>query len=283
MPIHWFPGHMAGARRDIRRVLPEVDLLIEVLDARIPFSSQNPLVDELRGEKPCIRVLNKADMADPATTEAWLASLSVPANSRALVHHQRQPGARDAIVRLAKSLVGPIQARPMMALILGIPNVGKSTLINTLAARTIAKTGNKPAVTQMQQRIAVNAELTLLDTPGFLWPKLTPAACGYRLALTGAIADRVTDFQDLAGFALPFLRARHPDGLVRHYGLKGLPDGDDELLAAIGRRRGFLGKGGVVDLARAAERVVLDLREGALGRMTLETPEDCGVGLVQEP
>lgn len=271
--INWFPGHMATARSEIRKAMPNVDLVIEVLDARIPWSSENPLVAELRGVTPSVRILNKTDLADPEVTAAWLAHLATLPDVRALPHHQ---GLRDLLRRVrdaARDLVRAPVGRPVAAMIVGIPNVGKSTIINTLASRTIAKTGNKPAVTTMQQRVTVASDLVLFDTPGFLWPKLDPQVCAYRLAVTGAISDRVTSFYDLALFALRFLAARYPDAVARAYKLATVPDEPVEALEAIGRRRGFVGKGAVVDLERAAERLVLDLRAGALGPMSLERPE----------
>ncbi len=281
MPVHWYPGHMATARREIRDAMPEVDLVLEVLDARIPWSSQNPLVEELRGAKPLLRVLTKADLAEPALTEAWAEVLSAPRAdgglTRVLTHALGQRGFRETLFAAARALVGPIEARPMAAMILGVPNVGKSSLLNVLAGRTLARAGNTPGLTRQQQRVNLGRELVLLDTPGFLWPRLSPPECGYRLAVTGAVPDRVTQTYELAMFALGFLRVRHAAGLATLYRLPALPDGDEALLEAIGRRRGFLGKGGVVQVDRAAERVLLDLRDGALGRLTLERPEDAGV------
>ena len=278
MPVHWYPGHMATARREIRDAMPDVDLVIEVLDARIPWSSQNPLVEELRGAKPLMRVLTRADLAEPDMTAAWVEALSVPrgdlGGTRVLTHALGQRGFREACVGAARALVGPIEARPMAAMILGVPNVGKSSLLNVLAGRTLARAGNTPGLTRQQQRVTLGRELVLLDTPGFLWPRLSPPECGYRLAVTGAVPDRVTQTYELAMFALGFLRARHGEALTRLYRLADLPAGDDALLEAIGRRRGFLGKGGVVQVDRAAERVLLDLREGNLGRLTLERPAD---------
>ena len=274
MSINWFPGHMATSRREIRKVLPQVDLVIEVLDARIPSSSENPLVAELRGEKPSVLVLNKSDLADPDVTRAWLDFFTARPGVRAMAHHQEQAHFGRELSALARSLVAPgrVSSRPLVALIVGIPNVGKSTLINTLAGRTVAVTGNKPAVTRIQQRVRVGSDLVLLDTPGFLWPKLDPPARGYRLALTGAISDRVIEYQDIAFFAARFLVDHHPDALRATYGLDALPSEEAALLEAIGRRRGFLIRGGGVDLQRASERLVHDLQDGALGRISLETP-----------
>jgi ribosome biogenesis GTPase A len=277
MSIHWFPGHMATAKKEIRRVMPDVDLVIEVLDARIPFSSENPLVNQLRGDTPCIQILNKADMADPAVTAAWLAVINAKPGVNAIAHTVKHQGLLNTLSGIAGRVVTkPVRGRPMAAMILGIPNVGKSTIINTLAGRSIAKTANKPAITQMQQRVKIGPDLVLFDTPGFLWPKLEPAACGYRLGITGAISDRAVTYPELAPFAARFLRDRYPAPTAAHYGLPELPADTDALLEAIARRRGFLGKGGVADLTRAAERLILDLRGGSFGPLSLETPRDCG-------
>lgn len=276
MPIHWFPGHMATARREIRNAMPTVDLVIEVLDARIPFSSENPLVPELRGQKPFIQILNKSDLADPRVTAEWIACINARPGTRAVAHHMLQPGLRETVMGLVKGTSTAARTRPLVAMILGIPNVGKSTLINKLAGRSITKTANKPAVTQHQQRVQAGTDLVLLDTPGFLWPRLTPEACGYRLAVTGAISDRVVDYGDIANFAARFLTRRYPAAVAAFYGLKEMP-GEADLVEAIGRRRGFLGKGGIVDMQRAAERLIHDLREAKFGPITLETPSDGGL------
>lgn len=275
MSINWFPGHMATARREIRKTMPQVDLVLEILDARLPFSSENPLVAALLGEKPRIQLLNKADLADPTVTERWLAVIAARPGTHPIAHHPNQRNVRETVVGLARTLVPPGRGRPLTALILGIPNVGKSTIINQLAGRPIAKASNKPGVTQMQQRVQAGSGLVLFDTPGFLWPKLTPAACGYRLAVSGAITERVVEYQDLAGFAAPFLLDRYPTAATTFYGLDVPPTDTATLLEAVGRRRGLLAKGGVVDVQRAAERLIHDLREGNLGPVSFETPEDC--------
>ena len=273
-------GHLIDSdilRRTFARIV-EGGGEFEVLDARIPFSSENPMVSGLRGEKPCIQILNKCDLADPDVTAEWLRIISATPGIRAITHHNLEGGFLRTLNAVARELVPPIRTGPMTAMILGIPNVGKSTLINALASRSIAKSANKPAITTRQQRINVDTDLVLLDTPGFLWPKLTPAACGYRLAVTGAISDRVVDYQDIATFAAKFLTKRYATQVATFYGLGTLPADPNELVEAIGRKRGFLGKGSVVDLQRAAERLIHDLREGRLGRISLETPGDCGLG-----
>ena len=273
--LNWFPGHMNSSRHEIRKAMPKIDLVIEVLDARIPFSSENPLVAELRGDRPCIQILNKEDLADPDVTTEWLAHIETREGVLAMAHQHEQPKLNRSLLQRVRALVPSKGTRPVAAMILGIPNVGKSTLINALSGRAIAKTGNKPAITRLQQRVKIGKELVLWDTPGFLWPRLSPPVCGYRLAVTGAISDRVVEAQDIAHFLVGFLVERYPDRLISHFGLTELPEGEMAVLEAIGRRRGCLRKGGVVDLERASNALLKELNSGGLGRISLETQADC--------
>lgn len=275
MAINWFPGHMHKARKEIKKVMPQMDLIIEVVDARIPFSSENPLVPSLRGDTPLIKVLNKRDLADPVITEQWLAWLERERGVRAvtLTHNQRQEAL--GILKLAEEMT-PGHDRQKIALrvmILGIPNVGKSTLINTLAGRPAAKTGNEPAVTRAQQAIKLPDNVLLYDTPGFLWPKLSPVQCGYRLAVTGAIRSAVLDFEDVALFEADYLIAHYPELVVNRYGLDETPVDGLALMDAIAVKRRFLGRGGVPDLHKVSEVLLNELRAGTLGRISLETPD----------
>jgi ribosome biogenesis GTPase A len=274
--LNWFPGHMAAARREIADAMPKIDLVIEVLDARIPFSSENPLVAELRGNRPCIQILNKDDLADPDVTPDWLAHIGAREGVMALSHQRNDARLTQRLLDRVRALVPP-KEKPLSAMIVGIPNVGKSTLINALSGRAIAKTGNKPAITRHQQRVAVGRHLVLWDTPGFLWPRLSPKVCGYRLAVTGAISDRIVDAEQIADFALRFLAERYPERLIEGFGLTEIPEDSEALLEAIGQRRNYLRKGGIVDRERAANAVLKDLGAGALGRISLETPADCGL------
>lgn len=274
MAINWFPGHMHKARKEIKKVMPQMDLLIEVVDARIPFSSENPLVPALRGETPLIKVLNKRDLADPEVTAEWQAWLEKERGVRAvtLTHNQRAE-ALD-ILRLAGEMT-PSHDRQKSALrvmILGIPNVGKSTLINTLAGRPAAKTGNEPAVTRAQQVIKLPDNILLYDTPGFLWPKLSPEACGYRLAVSGAIRSAVIDFEDVALFAADYLLQAYPDAVMERYQLDQRPRDGLALMDAIAEKRRFFSRGGIPDLHKVAEVLLTELRAGKLGRISLETP-----------
>ena len=198
--INWFPGHMHKARVEIAETLPKVDLLIEVLDARIPFSSENPLLAELRGDKPCLKVLAKSDLADPDRTSEWQAHLERSRNIKARSITTDEPGRMQQLKSVCGQLV-PEKSRhgkTITAMIVGIPNVGKSTLINTLAGRKVARTGNEPAITRGQQRIHIGGNIVLLDTPGMMWPKVANPNSGMRLAATGAIRDTAMEYEDAA-------------------------------------------------------------------------------------
>ena len=274
MAINWFPGHMHKARKEIKKVMPQMDLIIEVVDARIPFSSENPLVPALRGDTPLIKVLNKRDLADPDITEQWLTWLEQERGVRALTltHNQRREALN--ILKLAEELT-PNHDREKSALrvmILGIPNVGKSTLINTLAGRPVAKTGNEPAVTRAQQAIKLPNNILLYDTPGFLWPKLSPEACGYRLAITGAIRSAVLDFEDVALFEADYLVEHYAERVMKRYALEEPPRDGLALMDAIAFKRRFLSRGGVPNLHKVSEVLLNELRAGTLGRISLETP-----------
>lgn len=275
MSINWFPGHMHKARKEIAEVMPQVDIIIELLDARIPSSSENPLVPALRGDTPCIKVLNKADLADPEATAIWVEHLEKANGIKALPLSQQHPEEIRKLLAMCEDLLPHrnLEKRSARAMILGVPNVGKSTLINTLAGRVIAKTGNEAGITKAQQRIKLSNDMVLTDTPGFLWPKLNPPHCGYRLAITGAIKDTVFDYVDIAMFAAEYLARTYPQRLQQRYELPELPETDVEILEAIGVRRGCMRKGGSVELEKAAVLLITELRAALLGRLTLETPE----------
>ncbi|MGB0865760.1 MAG: ribosome biogenesis GTPase YlqF [Granulosicoccaceae bacterium] len=274
MAIQWFPGHMHKARRQIEEILPQVDVIIEVLDARLPFSSENPMIAELRGEKPSLKLLNKADLADADLNQIWIDEIEQRDGQSALAIQPDKQDLQQLVIKSCANLLPPRHNKPApTALIAGIPNVGKSTLINRLAGRTVAKTGNEPAVTQSQQRVGLADGFQLLDTPGMLWARVRNEASGYRLALTGAIKDTALDHTEVAFFAASALADRYPSRLTERYQLDALPSTELELLQAIGARRGCLGKGGEVSFDKVAKVLLTDLRSGKLGRLTLETPE----------
>ncbi|PNK60565.1 ribosome biogenesis GTPase YlqF [Psychrobacter sp. FDAARGOS_221] len=272
--IQWFPGHMNKARNDIKEIMPDMDVVIEVIDARIPFSSENPMVAALRGHKPVIKILNKADLADPNQTQAWIEYLESEDQVKAIATDDNKSSDVKRIVQLCKQLV-PNKVgtgRQIKVLIMGIPNVGKSTLINTLAGRSIAKTGDEPAVTKSQQLIKIDNDIMLYDTPGMLWPKIENPHSGFRLAATGGVKDTAFDFADVASYTAEYLIKAYPKLLKERYKLEDLPETDWEFFEAAGRSRGFLKKGGVVDTYRMSEILINELRSGTLGRITLETP-----------
>ena len=273
--IQWFPGHMNKARNEVKEIMPEMDVVIEVIDARIPYSSENPMVAALRGQKPVIKILNKADLADPILTQKWMDYLEAQDGVRAMACDNNKADDDKRIVQLCKNLV-PNKVgtgRQIKAMIMGIPNVGKSTLINTLAGRAVAKTGDEPAVTKSQQLIKIDNEIMLYDTPGMLWPKVENAHSGYRLAATGGIRDTAFDFADVAGYTAEYLIEAYPELLKERYKIDDLPQTDWEFFEVAGRSRGLLKKGGIVDTYRMSEILVNELRSGTLGRITLETPE----------
>ncbi|ANF58657.1 ribosome biogenesis GTPase YlqF [Halotalea alkalilenta] len=299
--LGWFPGHMNKARRQIKEALPAIDVVIEVLDARLPYSSANPMLAELTRHKPVLKILSRADLADPRLTEAWCAHFDAQPNTQALAMVTSDQRALKRIPALCRDLAGQVRAdRDVRVMVMGIPNVGKSTLINNLAGRKIAKVGNEPAVTKRQQVVRLDNGIALTDTPGVLWPKIEDQASGYRLAASGAIRDTALDYLDVATITAAELARRYPEALKARYKLTDLPayvapaevveieaDGPRKIdlqalagfdgqtiIAEIARKRGGLKSGGVLDLHRGAEVLLHELRDGKLGRLSLEAPED---------
>ncbi len=281
MSIQWFPGHMHLTRKAIAERIKDIDVVIEVLDARLPGSSANPLLAELTGHKPTLKVLNKQDVADPARTALWLDWYNAQNDTAAVPLDASDPApARkliDACHRLAPHRGG--MAKPMRVLICGVPNVGKSTLINTLSNKRQAKTGDEAGITKLEQRITLADDFYLWDTPGMLWPRISVAESGYNLAASGAVGRNAYDEELVVLELLRRLQAHYGPLLQARYKL-ALPDAtvaamrDDELLEAIGRKRGAMLGGGRVNLQKAAEIVLTDFRTAILGRITLETPPE---------
>ncbi len=274
MSLQWYPGHMTKARRELAALMPSQDVVIEILDARLPGSSANPVLTELRQQKPCIKVLTKSDLADPELTRAWLGYLSRDAEVTAIATTTDRP--HETRKRLAELCARVPRRRgpdkPVRALIAGVPNVGKSTLINTLMDRAVAKVSDKPAVTKNQQRVVLPSGTILTDTPGIMWPKIEDEAAAFRLALVGSIPDTAIDYLTIAMFGAQLLLDRYPALLVARYKLAAVPASAEALLTEVGRRRAGLRAGGVVDLHTASEILVHEVRAGLLGRVTLETP-----------
>ena len=283
--IQWYPGHMTKTRRMIEADLKLVDLVAEVIDARIPRSSRNPDIDELVGRKPRLIVLNRADQADPALNRAWgkwfrdrgCAVLETDSKTGTGVNQFSnvvKEALKEQIARWReKGQVG----RPVRVMVVGVPNVGKSTFINKVARRKSAKAQDRPGVTRGKQWVAVDAGLDLLDTPGILWPKFEDQEVGRRLAYTGAIKDDIMDVEELGCTLMEELAVRYPQALAERYKLTPEPDTPGwALLEAAGRKRGFLISGGEVDLERMARVLLDEFRGGKLGRFTLEAPEGVG-------
>ena len=277
MAIQWFPGHMHLTRQAIAERIQAIDVVIEMLDARLPGSSANPMLAGLIKGKPALKILSKQDLADPVRTAEWLAHYNAQDGVRAigLDNSMKQPAKAliDACHQLAPNRGG--LAKPMRVLICGIPNVGKSTLINTLKGKAAAKTGDIAGVTKTEQRINLADDFYLYDTPGVLWPRIIVLQSGYNLAASGAIGVNAFDDKEVALELLAYLMAHYPEELKSRYRLADISGlTDEELLETIGRQRGAIQSGGRVNMTKAAELVIHDLRSGALGRITLETPEE---------
>ena len=277
MPIQWFPGHMNSTKRAIVERLPDIDVVIELLDARLPGSSANPLLAALTSGKPALKVLNKQDLADPARTALWLAHFSAQAGTRALALDASITAPARLLIAACRELA-PLRggmAKPVRVLICGIPNVGKSTLINTLVDKRAAKTGDEPGITKLEQKIVLASDFYLFDTPGMLWPRISVAQSGYHLAASGGIGRNAYDEEEVALELLARVREPYADRLQARYKLEDFSAISDEaLLADVGRQRGGLRSGGRVNLQKAAELVINDFRSGAWGRITLETPDE---------
>lgn len=274
MAIQWYPGHMHKARKQIEEIMPTIDLVIEVLDARIPFSSENPMITDIRRDTPCLKLLNKADLADPETTKNWLSFFESQPNVTAMAFTTHDTSLINKIPDICRTLVPhrDQEYKNLRTMIMGIPNVGKSTLINALAGRTIAKTGNEPAVTKTQQRINLRNGIILSDTPGILWPKVENENSSYRLAVTGAIRDTAMDYEDVALFAVHYLKEYYPERLQERYQLTDIPDDDTLTLEAIGRSRGAVKSGHRINYHKVSELLLHEIRSGKLGLLSFETP-----------
>ena len=277
MAIQWFPGHMNAARKKAAETMEITDLVIEVLDARLPAASSNPMVDELRRhrQRPCLKILNKSDLADPDVTREWLDYFNSQPGVNAIAISCKNPADVARIPELCRKLVphrtGP--GKPVRMMIMGIPNVGKSTLMNMLLKRRVAAVGDEPAVTKSQQRLYLNRDMVLTDTPGMLWPKIVYSSDGYMLAASHAVGVNALIEEEVAAFLGDVLLERYPDLLEARYkfpvdGLDGV--GVTEMIAG---KRGFKLKGGDVDVEKGAHAFLQDYRSGAIGRISLETPE----------
>lgn len=277
MSIQWFPGHMHRARKQIAQIMGKVDVVIEVLDARLPGYSENPMLAELRGDRPCLKVLNKSDLADPAVTDAWKKHYRLAGAEPLEIVGTNPKDCRKIIPLLPR--IGPrrnLLMQPLNCLIVGIPNVGKSTLMNTLVGRKVARAANQAAITTKQKRVHLSDEITLYDTPGVLWPKIGDAQASYMLAGSGAVRETAMDNAEVAVQVAAYLLEEYPALLRDRYSLAELPEAGSEagmaLVHAVGQKRGCLVRGGEVDLDRAAGILLNELRAGKIGRISLQRP-----------
>ncbi len=277
MAIQWFPGHMHLTRKAIGERIKDIDVVIEMLDARLPGSSANPMLAELIQSKPGLKVLSKQDLADPARTALWLDHYNAMPGVRAIGLDTSMTSPAKALIEACQQLA-PLRGgmvKPMRVLICGIPNVGKSTLINTLKGKRAAKTGDEAGVTKMEQRITLADDFYLYDTPGVLWPRIIVAQSGYNLAASGAIGINAFDDEEVALELLNYLIPNYPEALSARYKIQEVTGrSDEEMLDAIGRQRGAIQSGGRVNTTKAADIVIHDFRSAALGRVTLETPTE---------
>jgi ribosome biogenesis GTPase A len=278
MSIQWFPGHMNSTRYAIKeRMKAGLDVVIELLDARLPGSSRNPLLAQLTQGKPTLKLLNKQDLADPARTTEWLAHYNAMPDTRAIGLDASITAPAKALMSACRELA-PLRggmAKPLRVLICGIPNVGKSTLINTLMGKRAAKTGDEPGITKVEQKLVLENDFYLFDTPGMLWPKIVVPQSGFNLAASGAIGRNAFVEEEVAVELLAYLRQHYAAQLQERYKLEIAPElSDEELLEQLGRKRGAVLSGGRVNLQKAAEILMYEFRQGTLGRITLETPAE---------
>lgn len=275
MAISWYPGHMHKTGKELRKLMTSTDAVIEVLDARMPSASTNPMLAEIALGKPALRLLNKSDLADPSATTIWYQHLNALPHSRCLVLNLDKQDVLETVLQMLDLLtaaVQPVVGVRKQCVIFGIPNVGKSTVMNALAGRKLAQTGNEPAVTKGQQRIRLNENWTLIDTPGMLWPKLVDQDAALRLAMTGSIRQTAIDIEEIGWLAAEYLLSAFPDALKQRYALAELPCNAEELLTAIARQTGGINKRGATDWAKVAQTLLNDFRSGKLGNHTLELP-----------
>jgi ribosome biogenesis GTPase A len=277
MSIQWFPGHMNAARKKAAESMEKTDMVIEVLDARVPQASCNPMIDQLRlhRQRPCLKILNKSDLADPAATQAWLDFYNAQKNVHAVALSCKKPADVAKIPALSLK-IAPHRGtplKPLRIMIMGIPNVGKSTLMNALLKKRVAKVGDEPAVTKMQQRLYLGNNMVLTDTPGLLWPKIEHPTDGLMLAASHAIGVNAVIEEEVATFLAEILLTRYAPLITARYGFPTEDIDGVSVIEGIAERRGFRLKGGMVDFEKAAHILLQDYRSGALGRVSLETPD----------
>ncbi len=275
MNIQWFPGHMLETKDLLKNSISKVDVILEMLDARLPFSSGNPLVDKLCKDRTRLKILNKSDLADSEITEKWLVYFEKQQKIPAIAVCGAQKAQAAKVLNYCVSNIQRNRARKLKVMVVGIPNTGKSTILNTLAGKKIAKTGNVPAVTRHKQRTSLKNNVDIYDTPGILWPVIEPAERALALAASGAITDAALDYSEIGFFASGLLLKKYPNLLLERYSfLKDVPKDETLLIEEIGRARGCLKKGGIINYQKASEILIRDLRSGKIGNISFESPKD---------
>ena len=286
MNLQWYPGHMTKAKRQMMEDIKLIDLVIELLDARVPLSSRNPDIDEIAGNKARMILLNKADLADPEKSKAWMQRFEKDGLSTCLINSRdakdmkqiNQMVEKVCAAKFERDRKRGIRNRPVRAMVVGIPNVGKSTFINSYARKAVAKTGNKPGVTKGKQWIKLSNVLELLDTPGILWPKFEDQTVGLYLAMIGSIKDEIINTEELSLELIRILQEQYPGMLQEYYGYPDIAPSDDvkeevAILEGIAKVRGCIAKGGELDYQKAANQILENFRNGKIGRISLESPE----------
>ncbi|MCR5054222.1 MAG: ribosome biogenesis GTPase YlqF [Lachnospiraceae bacterium] len=283
MEYQWYPGHMTKAFRQMQEDIKLIDLVIEITDARIPYSARNPEIEKLTANKARMVLLNKADLSDSKVTESWIEyykNMDIPAVALDSRKNNNMKDVKDALDKACqkkreRDLKRGIKNRPVRALVAGIPNVGKSTFINSFANKSVAKTGNKPGVTKGKQWIRLNKDVELLDTPGVLWPKFEDRTVGLHLAMTGAISDNVIEHEELSMEIIRFLKSDYATYISKRYNIDE-NEKEADILLNIALSRGCLKKGGEPDILKAADLIIDEFRSGTLGRISVEKPDDRG-------
>ena len=273
MSIQWYPGHMHKATKEIARSLSSIDVIIEILDARAPHSSSNPVIDKIVKEKPVIKLLNKSDLSDPLDTKKWQQYFNKSEYQNSIAINAMTSESKNEIVNLISKLSERKEGKNTLTMVVGIPNVGKSSVINMLAGKKIAKTGNEPAITKGQQKINLRNGIMLIDTPGILWPKIEDPESGLKLAALGSIRNTAVGYDEIAIYIIKFLIQKYPDYLKARYKIDLLSQDEHEIIELLAKKRGCLSKGGKIDLTKISEIIADDLRRGAYGQITLESTE----------
>ena len=273
MSIQWYPGHMHKATKEIARSLSSIDVIIEILDARAPHSSSNPVIDKIVKEKPVIKLLNKSDLSDPYHTQKWQQYFNKSEYQNSIAINAMTSDSKNEIVNLISQLSERKEGKNTLTMVVGIPNVGKSSVINMLAGKKIAKTGNEPAITKGQQKINLRNGIMLIDTPGILWPKIEDPESGLKLAALGSIRNTAVGYDEIAIYIIKFLMQKYPDYLKARYKIDLLSQDEHEIIELLAKKRGCLSKGGKIDLTKISEIIADDLRKGAYGQITLESIE----------